>query len=86
LKNGSRRVKIDALLFDAVEAPAFELAVQAGGRTHFDPARGYVPELSAEGRAAPGVFCAGRVTGNAVDASESGRAVARVVASELSNP
>jgi sarcosine oxidase subunit alpha len=82
-KDAPRRTKVDALLFDAPEAPAFELAVQAGGHSRFVPSLGYVPELDAQGRAAPGVFCAGRVTGGPNEAGEQGRSVASAVAAEL---
>lgn len=83
LREGSRRVKIDALLFDGVETPAFELGVQAGGRTRFEPVLGYVPELDAHGQVAPRVFCAGRVTGAGQSGLEQGAAVAAQIATEL---
>ncbi len=54
---------VDAVLFDAPEAPAFELLVQAGGSTRFDADRGYVPDVDDDGRAARDVFAVGRVTG-----------------------
>ncbi|HWA76927.1 MAG TPA: (2Fe-2S)-binding protein [Polyangiaceae bacterium] len=83
LHEGPRRVKVDALLYDGPRAPAFELAVQAGGHTRFDPARGYLPELDAQSRAAPGVFCAGSLTGRAESSEQQGTRAARQIAQEL---
>jgi hypothetical protein len=83
LRDGSHRVKIDALLFDGVETPAFELCVQAGGRTHFDPALGYVPEVDAHGQVAPKAFCAGRVTGAGLSSAQQGADVGQRIAAEL---
>ena len=54
-----RQSRIDAVLIDGEPAPSFELAVQAGASTRFDPARGYVPSSNDVGEVAPNVFCAG---------------------------
>ncbi|MFO7178079.1 MAG: 2Fe-2S iron-sulfur cluster-binding protein [Pseudomonadota bacterium] len=75
---GQRRVRVDAVLFDGPLAPAFELAVQAGGRVRFTPGVGYLPELDGESRAAAGVWCAGRVTGAPLPAGEAARIAASI--------
>lgn len=54
--------KLDAVLCDSPETPAFELAVQAGARVHFDPTFGYVLERDGEGRVAENVFAVGRLS------------------------
>ena len=43
-------------------ATAFELAVQAGARVHFDPALGYVLERDELGRIAENVVAVGRLS------------------------
>jgi sarcosine oxidase subunit alpha len=65
---GSRRPRnksqhtVDALLVEARGASSFELAEQAGASVRFDPGQGcYLPSLDANGRAAPGVWCAGEL-------------------------
>jgi sarcosine oxidase subunit alpha len=78
-----RRVAADALLYAAPGAPAFELAVQAGGSTRFESALGYVPEFDRDGRLAPRVFCAGRLTGSS---NQPATLVARRIAAELQTP
>jgi len=58
------KLDVDALLVEARGAPSFELAEQAGATVSFDPGRGgYVPTLDANGRALPGVWCAGELAG-----------------------
>jgi sarcosine oxidase subunit alpha len=52
----TRRIRIDALAFDAPGAPSFELAVQAGAEVRFDPSAGYFPVAGARGEVAPNVF------------------------------
>lgn len=52
----TRRLKVNALVFDGRGAPSFELAVQAGASVDFDPGAGYSPRADAEGRVAAGVF------------------------------
>jgi sarcosine oxidase subunit alpha len=54
-----RRLAIDAVVIDGEGAPSFELAVQAGATTRFEPARGYVPIGDERGLVAPNVVCAG---------------------------
>jgi sarcosine oxidase subunit alpha len=60
---GERRIALDTLVFAADASPAVELAVQAGARVRWEPARGYVPELNAAGETAPGVRCVGWASG-----------------------
>lgn len=62
-RDGTQRIDAGALIFDGTPSPAFELAVQAGARTEFEPGKGYAPLIDSAGQAAPGVFCAGSVTG-----------------------
>lgn len=81
--SGQQRIRAGALLFEGRAAPAFELAVQAGGSVRFDQERGYVPRLDAEGRVRDNVWCAGRVTG-VKSSIENGRSVARSIAHRLS--
>ena len=71
-----RRLRVDGVLVDGAGAPSFELSVQAGARTTFDPARGYVPESDEQGRVAPRVFCAGSCRA-AADSAADGERVAR---------
>jgi sarcosine oxidase subunit alpha len=52
----TRRIKVDALVFDGRGAPSFELAVQAGAVVDFDPGAGYCPRADAQGRVAERVF------------------------------
>lgn len=54
-ERGSRRLKVDALAFDAPGAPSFELAVQAGASVDFDPRAGFFPRVRPGGEVAPGV-------------------------------
>jgi sarcosine oxidase subunit alpha len=79
--SGRRRVRAGALFYEATNAPAFELAVQAGGRVAYQPGVGYVPVLDADARAAPSVYCAGSISGNR--GHERLRAVASRVRAEL---
>ncbi|MEB2310645.1 MAG: (2Fe-2S)-binding protein [Sorangiineae bacterium] len=80
---GERRVDADALIVDAPRAPSFELAVQAGATTRFDPARGFFPVVDDAGLAAPNLWCAGEVAGAAGGSAEDGERVARAVARSL---
>jgi len=61
LASGETSPPIDAVLFDAPEAPAFELAVQAGARVRFEPALGYTLERDASGALAEALFAVGSV-------------------------
>jgi hypothetical protein len=54
------------LLTDGPLAPAFELAVQAGGDVVFDAARGFVPVVDADGKLGDRVFVASSATTEAV--------------------
>jgi sarcosine oxidase subunit alpha len=67
-------------------APAFELPAQAGARTRFDPALGYVVCTDETGQAAPGVWAAGECTGKPFDPEalrDEGERVAAAVAASL---
>ncbi len=74
-----RRLRADAVVFDAPGAPAFELAVQAGAEVRFDPTHGYVPVHDAQGKVAEGVYVAGSASAGAV----TGEAAARVALENL---
>lgn len=52
----TRRIKVNALVFDGRGAPSFELAVQAGARVDFEPGSGYSPRADAQGLVAERVF------------------------------
>lgn len=54
-EQGNRRIKVDALAFDAPGAPSFELAVQAGASVDFDPRAGFFPRTRDGGEVADGV-------------------------------
>lgn len=81
----TRRLRVGAVLVDLPAVPAVELAVQGGGRVHFVAGRGYALELDDQGRAAPGVWCAGTLSG-ADDSIASGRNVAERIRGSLSAP
>lgn len=53
-----KRIKVDALAFDAPGAPSFELAVQAGASVDFRPDSGYFPRAEGDGKVAEGVYLA----------------------------
>ncbi len=72
-----RRVRADAVVFDAPAPPAFELAVQSGATVRFDPTHGYVPIHDAEGKVAEGVYVAGSATLSAVSGEAAARAAGR---------
>ncbi len=78
-----RRLRVDAVLVDGPAPPAFELGVQAGGVTRFDPARGYALERDAEGKIAGRVYAAGSAVG-ARNSEEDGARVARAALASLS--
>ncbi len=59
--------KVDALLVDAVRAPAYELCAQAGALLEHAPS-GFVVRTNAGGRIAEGVWALGEVTGAPLDA------------------
>ncbi len=58
-EDGTRRIKVNALVFDGPGAPSFELAVQGGASVDFDPAAGYFPRADASGLVAERLFVAG---------------------------
>jgi sarcosine oxidase subunit alpha len=67
-------------------APAFELPLQAGAETRFDPTRGYVVVTDPDGRIGPAAWAVGECTGAAFDIEAleaSGERVAAAVASAL---
>ncbi len=73
----SRELVVSAVAVDGPGAPALELLGQLGAESYFDALRGYLPRLSAEGLAAPGVFAAGSCAGSARSSAEDGARVAR---------
>jgi sarcosine oxidase subunit alpha len=76
-----RRVDCDSIVVSLPPTPAFELLRQAGVKISYRPELGtFAPEVEAEGRTAvTGIWAAGDVVrpGNAAEAAESGRRVAR---------
>ena len=58
-EDGTRRIKVNALVFDGPGAPSFELAVQGGASVDFDPNAGYFPRADASGLVAERLFIAG---------------------------
>jgi sarcosine oxidase subunit alpha len=79
----TRELVVSAIAVDGPPAPAVELLGQLGALLRFDPERGYSPELSPEGLAAPGVFAAGSCAASPLPSSADGARVARAVASAL---
>jgi hypothetical protein len=55
----SRRIKVDALVFDGPGPPSFELAVQGGASVDFELDSGYFPRADASGLVAERLFVAG---------------------------
>ncbi len=78
----TRELVVSAIAFDGPAAPAVELLGQLGATVRFDPERGYVPELRADGLAANGVFAAGSCAASGWPSSEDGERVGRVINSE----
>ena len=58
----AKEIVVSAIAVDGFGAPSTELLGQLGTRLRFDPERGYLPELSADGLATDGVFAAGSCT------------------------
>jgi sarcosine oxidase subunit alpha len=74
------RIKLDALLVDTPAAPAVQLLIQSGAHVIFTGS-GWRPELEPDGRAAPGVWCAGSVAGElSADSASDGERIAQSVA------
>jgi sarcosine oxidase subunit alpha len=78
----ARELSISLVACDGAAAPSVELLVQAGATLRFDAERGYLPELTPDGLAAPGVYAAGSSAG-AHDAGHDGKRVAQLVARSL---
>jgi sarcosine oxidase subunit alpha len=76
-----RRHRVDAVIVDGPRPPAFELAVQAGGVTRFDPERGYVLEVDDTGRIAERVYAAGSSIGSRNSEEDGARAARAALAS-----
>jgi sarcosine oxidase subunit alpha len=74
------KIACDALVIDGPGAPTSELVGQAGGRLKFRAERGFVPELDADNRCAPRVYCAGSLTGDDRDGIEDGKRVGALLA------
>ena len=75
-----REIVVSAVAFEAPGAPAVELLAGLGTRLRFDAARGYLPELTNEGRAAEGLFAAGSAAASPLPSVEDGARVARAMA------
>jgi sarcosine oxidase, subunit alpha len=82
-----RRVACDAIVVSQPPSPAFELLRQAGVKVAFRPElQSFAPVADPDGRTAvPGVWAAGDVVapGTLLEATESGRQVARAMLGEL---
>ena len=72
----TRELVVSAIAIDGHGAPATELLGQLGVRMRFDAARGYLPELSAEGRGEDAVFAAGSCAASAKPSGDDGARVA----------
>ncbi len=57
-EQGTRRIKVNGLVFDGPGAPSFELAVQAGASVDFEPNSGYFPRAEPSGLVAERLFVA----------------------------
>jgi sarcosine oxidase subunit alpha len=75
----TRELVVSAIAVDGPAAPAVELLGQLGASLRFDPVRGYVPELGADGLAASRVFAAGSCAASALSSGEDGERVGRVI-------
>jgi sarcosine oxidase, subunit alpha len=75
----SRELVVSAVAVDGLGAPAVELLGQLGVRLRFESARGYLPELSAQGVAADGVYAAGSCAASALPSADDGARVARAL-------
>jgi sarcosine oxidase, subunit alpha len=84
-EDGKReRLDVDAVIVDAVPAPAYELAIQSGARTRHE-ACGFVVETE-NGRIANGVYAIGEMVGTALDPAALAReaeAVAETIRAQL---
>ncbi len=69
---GPRRLRCDALVIDAPQAPAYELCAQAGAELSHER-RGFVVRTAKGGRVRDGVFAVGEVVGTPLEP----RAIAR---------
>ena len=79
----SRELVVSAIVIDGSGAPTVELLGQLGAKVRFDPARGYLAQLGAEGLAADRVFAAGSCAVSARPSAEDGSRVGRALANEL---
>jgi sarcosine oxidase subunit alpha len=66
-----RSLSADALLFGSELSPAFELAVQAGGKTKFDVERGYVPLIGEDQQVTAATYVLGRAAGSSAENEHS---------------
>jgi hypothetical protein len=85
-EGGKRReLSVSLVAYDAPLSASVELLLQAGASVVFEPARGYLPELDASGRAAPALYAAGSCAG-AHDSAADGARVARALATVSRSP
>jgi thioredoxin reductase len=75
----SREIVVSAVAVDGLGAPAVELLGQLGATLRFDAARGYLPELSAQGVAVEGMYAAGSCAASALSSADDGARVARAI-------
>jgi sarcosine oxidase subunit alpha len=75
----SRELVVSALTVDGPGAPAVELLGQLGATLRFDSARGYLPQLNAQGSAAEGVYAAGSCAASTLPSADDGARVARTI-------
>ena len=68
VRHGAREETINVVAVASAThgAPAFELAAQAGAATRYDPARGYVVDTDARGRAGDRLWAVGECRGSAM--------------------
>jgi len=78
-----REIMVSAIAVDGARPPAVELLGQLGGSVTFDAARGYLPLLDANGRAAERIFAAGSAAASASASEADGARVARAILREL---
>ncbi|MEZ4221157.1 MAG: 2Fe-2S iron-sulfur cluster-binding protein [Polyangiaceae bacterium] len=76
MRDGNRRITVDAVVTDGPGAPAFELAVQSGADVQFDGS-GFAPRTDATGSVSAGVWAVGSVVANRVTPDDVAEAVRR---------
>lgn len=75
----SREIVVSAVVVDGPGGPASELLAQLGTELGFDPQRGYLPRVAANGSCGPSWFAAGSCAGSPLPSEEDGARVARSI-------